>query len=233
MVGFWKKGGSGLLEAIGSGVRGRPGLLQMRAEFAGGGIVGGGAPSASQRNSSRARCRRCGRGETEIVVNGRGRDPPDDGLREVERDEMVDVGDGGVDAVVGVGAGADVDEDGASREVSKARRAGCSGGGTRLKTGERKPAVLRPPFSPASSSKVFSVTPTWESTGHWSAENWAMEHWGVAWVLPMRPVGRWTAAVRASLQAQGEGSCCRLPSSKTKSTSGWAPAWFVLGRALK
>ena len=47
-------------------------------------------------------------------------------------------------------------------------------------------------LAPGRPFERFSETPSWESTGHWSAENWAMSHWGVAWGLPMRPVGRWT-----------------------------------------
>ena len=50
-----------------------------------------------------------------------------------------------------------------------------------------------------------------------------MSHWGVAWGLPIRPVGRWTVTFLASSQAQGSsGAVWWLPSDEGEGEIGVA-----------
>ena len=151
---------------------------------------------------------------------------------------MVDASDVGVDAVVGVGAGADVLEGrGVDEAGLEAEEGGLFGRGDEVEDGRRRwdGAAKAALVAGVATLTVTSVTPSWESTGQASAANWAMSHWGVAWGLPMRPVGRWTVTLRASSQPQGgwSGSPGGWRLSKVKATSGWAPAWVVEGRVVK
>src|SRR5215475_10918252 len=82
---------------------------------------------------------------------------------------------------------------------------------------------------PGTRHAVGIARPIWESGEQVSVENSAGVQIGVAWGLPMKPVGRWTKMFRGSFDPLTVSWSKLMSLVKWISTSGWPPACVLVG----